>query len=112
MDDLYGFVRYSRRDPVKEPARERIKHWREYIRILPTRPAATQAARCMDCGTPYCHNYCPVHNLIPEWNQLVTDGNWRRAYLELDSTNNFPEFTGRLCPSPCEDACTLRISPS
>lgn len=112
MDNLYGFLRYPRREPAKQPVRERIRHWREYIHILPERPAAMQAARCMDCGTPWCHNYCPVHNLIPEWNQLVTDANWQRAYQQLDSTNNFPEFTGRLCPAPCEDACTLRLSSS
>jgi NADPH-dependent glutamate synthase beta subunit-like oxidoreductase len=62
----------------------------------------------MDCGTPYCHRYCPVHNLIPEWNELITEAHWQRAYQQLDSTNNFPELTGRLCPAPCEDACTLR----
>ncbi len=110
MDDLYGFLRHPRREPGKERASERIKHWREYVCLLPERQAALQANRCMDCGTPWCHSYCPVHNLIPEWNQLVSDANWQRAYQQLDSTNNFPEFTGRLCPAPCEDACTLRLS--
>jgi glutamate synthase (NADPH/NADH) small chain len=112
MDDLYGFLRHQRREPGKESVRTRVRHWREYVRILPDEQAATQANRCIDCGTPWCHSYCPVHNLIPEWNQLVTDASWYRAYRQLDSTNNFPEFTGRLCPAPCEDACTLRLSGS
>lgn len=77
---------------------------------MPEQQAARQALRCMDCGTPYCHRYCPVHNLIPEWNALVTERDWQRAYQQLDSTNNFPELTGRLCPAPCEDACTLRLA--
>jgi glutamate synthase (NADPH/NADH) small chain len=112
MDDLYGFLRHPRREPVKQPPRERIRHWREYIRIFPIHQAAVQANRCIDCGTPWCHVHCPVHNLIPDWNLLVTDGQWQRAYRQLDSTNNFPELTGRLCPAPCEDACTLRLSGS
>jgi hypothetical protein len=77
---------------------------------MPDTQAARQALRCMDCGTPYCHCYCPVHNLIPEWNDLVSDTQWERAYRQLDSTNNFPELTGRLCPAPCEGACTLKLA--
>lgn len=110
MEDLYGFLRYPRREPGKERVPTRIRHWREYVRLLPDRQAAIQASRCMDCGTPYCHCYCPVHNLIPEWNELVSDASWRRAYQQLESTNNFPELTGRLCPAPCEDACTLSLA--
>ena len=77
---------------------------------MPEQQLVRQALRCMDCATPYCHRYCPVHNLIPDWNALVTDADWASAYQQLDSTNNFPELTGRLCPAPCEDACTLRLA--
>lgn len=112
MDDLYAFLRYPRQEPVKQPVHARVSHWREYIRILPEHQAAVQAKRCLDCGTPWCHVHCPVHNLIPDWNLLVTDRQWQLAYQQLESTNNFPEFTGRLCPAPCEDACTLRLSGS
>ncbi|MCO6412312.1 MAG: glutamate synthase subunit beta [Thiogranum sp.] len=110
MDDLYGFLRYARRDPPKQRVPERIRHWREYVAVLPDELMARQANRCMDCGTPWCHRHCPVHNLIPEWNALVCDAHWRRAWEQLDSTNNFPELTGRLCPAPCEDACTLSLA--
>ena len=110
MDDPYGFLRYPRQEARKEPVSERIRCWREYVHVMPDEQAARQANRCMDCGTPYCHCFCPVHNLIPEWNSLVFTADWSRAYEQLDSTNNFPEFTGRLCPAPCEDACTLSLS--
>lgn len=110
MVDPYGFLRQPRREAAKEPVAARVRHWREYLRPMPEARLAVQARRCMDCGTPYCHRYCPVHNLIPEWNALVLDRHWRRAYEQLDSTNNFPELTGRLCPAPCEDACTLRLA--
>jgi glutamate synthase (NADPH/NADH) small chain len=108
-DDLNGFRRYSRREPGKQPAAQRVRHWHEYARALPEIEVEQQADRCMDCATPGCHRYCPVHNLIPEWNALVFNEHWRRAYSQLESTNNFPEFTGRLCPAPCEDACTLAL---
>jgi glutamate synthase (NADPH/NADH) small chain len=110
MDDPYGFMRYPRREPGKELVTRRIRHWHEYVRIMPDRQVACQANRCMDCGTPYCHSYCPVHNLIPDWNDLVNEESWQRAWQQLDSTNNFPELTGRLCPAPCEDACTLSLA--
>lgn len=110
MQDPRGFLRFPRSEPDKEHARLRIRHWREYERLMPQRQAATQVARCIDCGTPWCHRYCPVHNLIPDWNTLVDEAHWREAWQQLESTNNFPEFTGRLCPAPCEDACTLRLS--
>jgi glutamate synthase (NADPH/NADH) small chain len=109
-DDLYGFLRYARQEARKQPVRQRIRHWREYVRPMPDIQVGQQADRCMDCGTPGCHSYCPVHNLIPEWNALVFNRRWRQAYSQLDSTNNFPEFTGRLCPAPCEDACTLTLA--
>ncbi len=110
MHDPYGFLRHPRQEAGKQTVRQRVRHWREYVRAMPESQAARQAHRCMDCGTPYCHRYCPVHNLIPEWNELLTDAHWQHAYQQLDSTNNFPELTGRLCPAPCEDACTLRLS--
>jgi glutamate synthase (NADPH/NADH) small chain len=110
MDDPYGFLRFPREDPGKMAAGERVRYWREYVRPMPDAQAARHANRCMDCGTPYCHCFCPVHNLIPEWNSLVFNRHWLRAYQQLASTNNFPEFTGRVCPAPCEDACTLSLS--
>jgi glutamate synthase (NADPH/NADH) small chain len=109
MEDLLGFLHYPRKEAVKQYPKQRIRHWREYEQVMPDGHAARQANRCMDCGTPYCHSHCPVHNLIPEWNALVTDADWRRAFEQLDSTNNFPEFTGRICAAPCESACTLSI---
>ena len=112
MDDPYGFLRYPRQEPRKEPVSRRVRHWHEYVQLMPDGQALHQANRCMDCGTPYCHCFCPVHNLIPEWNALVFNAHWRRAYQQLASTNNFPEFTGRLCPAPCENACTLTLADS
>ena len=109
MEDHIGFLTYPREEARKQFARARVRHWHEYERIMPDDQASCQAKRCMDCGTPDCHRFCPVHNLIPEWNELVSDEDWRTAWEQLDSTNNFPEFTGRLCSAPCEDACTLRL---
>jgi glutamate synthase (NADPH/NADH) small chain len=109
MDDLRGFLRYRRQEAGKQSAAVRVRHWHEYVERMPDRQSRRQANRCMDCGTPYCHQRCPVHNLIPDWNTLVFAADWLRAWQQLDSTNNFPEFTGRLCPSPCEDACTLSL---
>lgn len=112
MDDPYGFLRYPREAPRKEPVSQRVRHWHEYVEPMHSGQLVRQASRCMDCGTPYCHAYCPVHNLVPEWNTLVSDADWYRAWRQLDTTNNFPELTGRLCPAPCEDACTLALSGS
>jgi len=112
MDDPRGFLRYPREEAAKEAALKRVRHWREYVRVMPEGQAVCQANRCMDCGTPWCHTSCPVHNLIPDWNSLVFNADWRRAWEQLASTNNFPEFTGRLCPAPCEDACTLSLADS
>jgi len=110
MEDPYGFMRLPRREPGKERVPLRIRHWREYVHIMPDAQAAGQANRCMDCGIPYCHRFCPVHNLIPDWNALVSEESWQLAWQHLESTNNFPELTGRLCPAPCEDACTLTLA--
>lgn len=110
MQDLTGFLRYQRVEAGKQFARARIRHWHEYEQVMPVTQASVQARRCMDCGTPHCHRYCPVHNLIPDWNSLLNENDWHAAWLQLESTNNFPEFTGRICSAPCEDACTLSIS--
>jgi glutamate synthase (NADPH/NADH) small chain len=105
-----GFKEITRRDRLYEPVAERVKHWREFMLPLPDAELARQGARCMDCGIPFCHQGCPVNNIIPDWNDLVFRGNWREALDVLHSTNNFPEFTGRICPAPCEAACTLNIN--
>ncbi len=109
MEDLPGSLHHPRKEAEKQYPKQRIRHWREYEQIMPDGQVARQADRCMDCGTPYCHCYCPVHNLIPEWNALVTSADWRHAFEQLESTNNFPEFTGRICAAPCESACTLSL---
>ena len=105
-----GFKEIARRDNTYAPVAERIRHYREFVIPLPEAELRQQGARCMDCGIPYCHNGCPVNNLIPDWNDLVYEGNWRGALDALHATNNFPEFTGRICPAPCEASCTLNIT--
>ena len=109
MGKITGFMEFERVDRGYEPVESRVKHWREFVVPLPENEVRTQAARCMDCGIPYCHNGCPVNNQIPDWNDLVYRGDWRTAALNLHSTNNFPEITGRVCPAPCEASCTLNI---
>jgi glutamate synthase (NADPH/NADH) small chain len=104
-----GFLEFERADRKYEPVESRTKHWHEFVVPLAETELKTQAARCMDCGIPFCHNGCPVNNQIPDWNDLVYRGNWKQAALNLHSTNNFPEVTGRICPAPCEAACTLNI---
>ena len=104
-----GFMEYQRLSEAAEPVDARLKHYREFTLHLSDEEAKTQAARCMDCGIPFCNNGCPVNNLIPDWNDLVYRGKWREAVEALHSTNNFPDFTGRVCPAPCEAACTLNI---
>ncbi|MGD9784469.1 MAG: glutamate synthase subunit beta [Hyphomicrobiaceae bacterium] len=104
-----GFLEFERAERRYDPAEERIKHWREFVTPLSEGDTKRQAARCMDCGIPYCHNGCPVNNQIPDWNDLVFQGDWRSALDNLHSTNNFPEVTGRVCPAPCEASCTLNI---
>jgi glutamate synthase (NADPH/NADH) small chain len=105
-----GFKEILRHDREYAPVSERIEHYREFVIPLPEKELRQQGARCMDCGIPFCHNGCPVNNIIPDWNDLVYRGEWRTALDVLHSTNNFPEFTGRVCPAPCEAACTLNIS--
>jgi glutamate synthase (NADPH/NADH) small chain len=104
-----GFLEFERRDRGYEKAEMRVRHWREFVKPLPEPELNRQAARCMDCGIPFCHQGCPVNNLIPDWNNLVYREQWQAASTALHSTNNFPEFTGRICPAPCEASCTLNI---
>jgi glutamate synthase (NADPH) small chain len=110
MGKITGFLEYERSDRHYQPVEERIKHWREFVLPLPETETRTQAARCMDCGIPYCHTGCPVNNQIPDWNDLVYRDNWQEAARNLHSTNNFPEVTGRICPAPCEASCTLNLN--
>ena len=105
-----GFMEIARRDSSYEPAAARLRNYREFTIPLSEPEARQQGARCMDCGIPYCHNGCPVNNIIPEWNDLAYHGEWHEALRVLHSTNNFPEFTGRICPAPCEASCTLNIT--
>ena len=111
MGKVTGFLEYPRQEPQYQPAIERIRHSREFMLPLSEHDIQKQASRCMDCGIPYCHGStgCPIHNQIPGWNDLVTQGDWQGALTDLHSTNNFPEFTGRICPAPCEEACTLNL---
>jgi glutamate synthase (NADPH/NADH) small chain len=104
-----GFMEISRSDRKYRPVEERIQHFKEFVIPLTDEEAGKQGARCMDCGIPYCHNGCPINNIIPDWNDLVYQNKWREALDVLHSTNNFPEFTGRICPAPCEAACTLNL---
>jgi glutamate synthase (NADPH) small chain len=108
-----GFLEYDREDPGHRPVAERIRDYREFAVRLPLQRVEVQGARCMDCGVPFCHSSgCPVFNLIPEWNDLVYRGDWREALARLEMTNNLPEITGRVCPAPCETACTMAINGS
>jgi glutamate synthase (NADPH/NADH) small chain len=107
-----GFLEIVRHEHGYAPVAERVTHFRDFVAPLPEPTVREQAARCMDCGIPYCHRGCPVHNIIPDWNDLVYRGNWREALDVLHSTNNFPEFTGRICPAPCEASCTLNFNDS
>ncbi len=109
MGKITGFIEFERADRGYRPVEERLKHYREFVEPLPEKDVKTQASRCMDCGIPYCHNGCPVNNQIPDWNDLVYQGQWSSASINLHSTNNFPEVTGRICPAPCEASCTLNI---
>jgi glutamate synthase (NADPH) small chain len=110
MADPKGFLTTPRRTPVRRPVDVRIQDWREVYTEFSRGELERQAGRCMDCGIPFCHNGCPLGNLIPEWNDLVWTSDWRAAAERLHATNNFPEFTGRLCPAPCESACVLGIN--
>ena len=110
MGNPTGFLEIDRDDRGYAPVEERVKHYQEFVIPMPSEKVSEQGARCMDCGIPYCHQGCPVNNIIPEWNDLVYRDKWRTALDVLHSTNNFPEFTGRICPAPCEAACTLNIN--
>lgn len=109
MGKATGFLEFERVENRSEDRRERLTHYGEFTRAPAPAVLRKQAARCMDCGIPFCHTGCPVNNLIPDWNHLVYEDDWRRALAQLHSTNNFPEFTGRVCPAPCEAACTLNL---
>ena len=109
MGKITGFLEIERQDRSYEKPETRIHNYREFVHPLPAPEVSKQAARCMDCGIPFCHQGCPVNNLIPDWNNLVYRDQWRTASEALHSTNNFPEFTGRICPAPCEASCTLNI---
>src|SRR6516162_5699919 len=110
MGKITGFMEIKRETPDRRPVAERLKDWREFDLKLPEERLKAQGARCMDCGIPFCHKGCPLGNLIPDWNDLIYRGRWRDALDRLHSTNNFPEFTGRVCPAPCEEACVLNIN--
>ena len=109
MGKITGFIEIQRELPPRRPVEQRLKDWREIYDHFPEQKLQQQAARCMDCGIPFCHKGCPLGNIIPEWNDLVYRNRWKEAIQFLHSTNNFPEFTGRVCPAPCEEACVLNI---
>lgn len=110
MGEVTGFKKYARSTPKPVPAKERLQHFQEFYEPVASDPPKQQAARCMDCGIPFCHSGCPLGNLIPEFNDAVYKSDWKSAYNILKSTNNFPEFTGRICPAPCEASCVLGIN--
>ena len=110
MGKVTGFMEYERIEEGYRPVEERLKHYKEFVVGLDESQAKVQGARCMDCGTPFCNSGCPVNNIIPDFNDLVYRGDWKNAIAVLHSTNNFPEFTGRICPAPCEAACTLNVN--
>ena len=109
MGRITGFMEFDRQDRRYAPAADRIRHYKEFLLPLSEEATRSQASRCMDCGIPFCHNGCPVNNQIPDFNDLVYRGDWEEASRNLHSTNNFPEFTGRICPAPCEASCTLNL---
>ena len=110
MGKITGFMEFERVEEGYRPIDERVKHYKEFVIVLDDAQAKVQGARCMDCGTPFCNSGCPVNNIIPDFNDLVYRADWRNAFTVLDSTNNFPEFTGRICPAPCEEACVLNVN--
>ena len=110
MGKITGFLEIKRETPARRPAAERLKDWREFDLKMTEEKLRAQGARCMDCGIPFCHKGCPLGNIIPDWNDLVYRGRWQDAIDRLHSTNNFPDFTGRVCPAPCEEACVLNIN--
>lgn len=110
MGEVKGFLKYKREEYVKQPPAERLKHWDEFVDLPAEKSLKEQGGRCMDCGIPFCQWGCPIGNIIPSWNDLVYRGQWKEALERLQKTNNFPEFTGRVCPAPCENSCTLSIN--
>ena len=110
MGKVTGFLEIEKKDHSRVAVSKRVKNFKEFDLALPDKEISRQGARCMDCGIPYCHTGCPVDNIIPDWNDLVYRDKWKRAADVLHSTNNFPEFTGRICPAPCEESCTLNIN--
>jgi NADPH-dependent glutamate synthase beta subunit-like oxidoreductase len=110
MGDPKGFLKHPRRTPRIEAPEQRIRHFEEHYEPLGDEQVQVQASRCMDCGVPFCMTGCPLGNLIPDWNDLVYRGQWKEALQALHATNNFPEFTGRICPAPCEHSCVLAIN--
>ena len=117
MGKVTGFLEVDRQDRKYRPAADRVRNYKEFFIELPEQTLRDQASRCMDCGIPFCHDVkglkgCPVNNQIPDWNDLVYRGEWQQAIKDLHSTNNFPEFTGRICPAPCEASCTLNLTDS
>jgi glutamate synthase (NADPH/NADH) small chain len=111
MGDVTGFLKLKRADPQRRSVDDRLRDWNEFYQPMSEAALGEQGARCMDCGVPFClgDTGCPIHNVIPDWNDLVYRGRWREALDSLHATNNFPEFTGRLCPAPCETVCVLGL---
>ena len=105
-----GFIEYEKQNVPRRVVEERVRDFAEYDLLYDLQDIQRQASRCMDCGVPFCHTGCPLGNIIPDWNDLVYRDHWKRALTALHSTNNFPEFTGRLCPAPCEASCVLNIN--
>ena len=110
MADPKGFMKHRREEPAHRPVPLRLMDWKEVHEHPAPGHIEKQASRCMDCGVPFCHSACPLGNIIPEWNDLVRQDRWREAFDRLHATNNFPEFTGRVCPAPCEGGCVLAIN--
>src|SRR5690349_7897910 len=110
MADPKGFLKFKRELPPRRPVEERKQDWLEFYLPFPDEKLRAQASRCMNCGIPFCHQGCPLGNIIPDWNDFVYRDRWQEAIERLHATNNFPEFTGRLCPAPCEAACVLGIN--
>lgn len=110
MGDITGFMKHGRQEYKKQPVEQRVKHFKEFIELPAEKDLRVQGGRCMDCGVPFCQNGCPIGNIIPDWNDLVFKGRWEEAIERLHKTNNFPEFTGRVCPAPCENSCVLGIN--
>ena len=110
MGDIKGFMKYDRQDYKKDEIARRIKNFKEFTHLPAHKELKNQGARCMDCGVPFCQSGCPIGNIIPDWNDLIYRDRWQEAIERLHKTNNFPEFTGRICPAPCENACVLGIN--